>query len=193
MVASRPSSRASMRESVAPLTEVPHKKATTVVTESTSQESGHHQTVRRPPPSNWGERVRLQRARNGALHNNGTTEILDQQVIFQDSCPYDMRERSPPPEGYGNCDADSAVKQESSPSADYPTPKRDSLVTIRARHTHFVGNTSITPMSQQYYPGRLNANYDPLTGPRFTTITEEGPNDKGRVSTRSPREKSPNG
>ena len=124
MVASRPNSRASQRESVAPPTEVPQRRTATAITESTSQESGHFRPIRRPPPSNWRERVRLQRARNGALSAIGTSE------------------------GYLDHTTESVVKQESSHS----TRRGDELITLRTRRTQVVGNTPITPMSQQHYP-----------------------------------------
>jgi hypothetical protein len=169
MVVSRPSSKLSQRESAAPPMEVPRQNMATVITESTSQESGLFRPAKRPPPSDWGDRLRLQRARNGALLANRTTEIPDQEVVFQGSCPYDMRERSPPPGGGVNPTTGSVVKQGSLHS----TQRGDKLVTIRTRRAQFISNTSITPMSQQHYPGRLNPNCDPLIGPRFVTITEE--------------------
>jgi hypothetical protein len=35
---------------------------------------------------------------------------------------------------------------------------------VMLRRPNFVGNTSITPMSQQVYPGHLNPSSDPLLG-----------------------------
>jgi len=144
-----------------------------VPTESTSQESGHRSTVMRPPPSNWGERVCLQRARNGALSTIGVTSIPDQEVIFQDSCPYDMRARSPQDGEQDVPTAGPAVKQDSQ-SLSAPSITRPTLTqTKRAR---FTGHTAVSPMSQQHYPGRLNPDNDPLTGPRTMVSLDNGSN-----------------
>jgi hypothetical protein len=161
---------------------VPLPVATTTITESTSQESGHHSTVIRPPPANWGDRVRLQRARNGALTAIGTTTIPDQDVIFQDSCPYDMRIRSPLGPEPGTLLADPAIKQESPRPSVPPVLIGARGVTTRTKRTRFIGNTSITPMSQQHYPGRLNLDSDPLLGPRHAT---EFGSESGQESERS--------
>ena len=172
MVASGSETKTSVKESMAPPTEVPQPGPTTVITVSTSQESGHFQPMNRPPPANWGERVRLQRARLGELKSNGYSNIPDQGVMFMDSCLYDMRERSPPPTNRSRDVAEPTVKDETSSFILHNHPEVGNLVTTCARHTHFIGNTSITPMSQQHYPGRLNNEYDPLIGPRFETIEE---------------------
>jgi hypothetical protein len=63
------------------------------------------------------------------------------------------------------------VKRESVKPTLHPEPKTASLIEHHDRHVtkraHFIGNTSITPMSQQFYPGRLSQGADPLLGPRF--------------------------
>jgi len=132
-------------------------------TESTSQESGHQSAVIRPPPANWGERVRLQRARNGALSTIGISNIPDQEVIFQDSCPYDMRSRSPQDEDHGKRAAETTIKQESHRLSVPSTTRPEVALAKRAR---FTGHTAVSPMSQQHYQGRLNPESDPLIGSR---------------------------
>ena len=157
--------------SPAPRTQNMASQATTIPTESTSQESGPRSLVR-PPPANWGERVRLQRARNGDLNTNGSTSIPDQEVIFQESCPYDMRARSPLAGDHDAQTTDAVVKEESVQPPVHRTPRPLGEAANPMKRTRFIGNTSIIPMSQQYYPGRLNRDCDTLLGSRYVDNQE---------------------
>jgi hypothetical protein len=123
---------------------------------STSMNNDQHVYHRLPPPD-WIDRVNTQKARDDTLRRFGNTEIPDQVVVFEGHVPYDAW-TSPcrPTLNIAVATTEPVVKEESVPSPMH--------VTLRC--TNFIGNTSITPMSQQVYPGCLNPISDPLLGPR---------------------------
>jgi hypothetical protein len=127
-------------------------------TASTSMNNDQH-VYHRPPPPDWIDRVNTQKARDDTLRRFGNTEIPDQGVVFEGHVPYDAwtSPRRPTP-NIAVATTELVVKEESMP---HPTH-------VMLRCTNFIGNTSITPMSQQVYPGCLNPVSDPLLGPRST-------------------------
>jgi hypothetical protein len=151
-------------------TEVVPPETKTVPTESTSMDEDQRAPFYKPPPADWRDRVNSQRARNHSQKEMGWTLIPDQGVVFDGHIPYDAWARDAQAPG-GDKETNTEVKRESVKPTLHPEPKTASLIEPHDRHVtkraHFIGNTSITPMSQQFYPGRLSQGADPLLGPRF--------------------------
>jgi hypothetical protein len=151
-------------------TEVVPPETKTVPTESMSMDEDQRAPFYKPPPADWRDRVNSQRARNHSQKEMGWTLIPDQGVVFDGHIPYDAWARDAQAPG-GDKETNTEVKRESVKPTLHPEPKTASLIEPHDRHVtkraHFIGNTSITPMSQQFYPGRLSQGADLLLGPRF--------------------------
>lgn len=85
----------------------------------------------------------------------GHTDLPDRGVTFVGHVPYDARLQQAVPD-IRITTTEPVVKEE--------LEHRPTQITLRC--SRLIGNTSITPLSQQTYPGRLNPAYDPLLGQR---------------------------
>lgn len=163
----------------------------TAPTISTSMDGDHRAPYYKPPPADWRDRVNSQRARNQTQREVGWTSIPDQGVVFDGHIPYDAWAKPWTAYDAGrDKDADTAVKRESEQPILNPESRTTGLAATHGRpatrHAHFIGNTSITPMSQQFYPGRLSPGVDPLLGPRVVDHQYEDtePEDRAPSTTR---------
>jgi hypothetical protein len=165
----RPATRQPPTEQGSAVEIVPPEGATVAPSMSTSV-TDEQKPFQRPAPSGWADRVNAQRARNDFRRSGEHTSIPDQGIVFQGHIPYD------------------AWATRIRPVAALETVKEESVQpTMRAatRRAHFLGNTSITPMSQQYYPGRINPTTDPLLGSRIVVDPGGSGTDPGGGSDQS--------
>jgi hypothetical protein len=160
-------------------TEIILPETKTAPTVSTSMDEDHRAPFHKPPPANWRDRVHAQWARNQAQRETGQSLISDQGVVFDGHILYDAWTIPwDTPDTGGDKEVDTTVKRELEHST--LTESKTAGLSANynrhtAKHAHFIGNTSITPMSQQFYPGRLNPGADPLLGPRLMDHQDEDP------------------